>query len=401
MPASLLYHTNQIEDVQVKNTEHFSEKIVFQVLYKPSLALCPCCGSNESTFKGIKIRNLRMAPLGNKQAFLSVEIHRLKCINCSHIWWPPLPFARAKKRFTISFERYVIELMRFATIEHVAKFLGVSWSLIKNIHKAYLLREHQSPDLKSIHYIGVDEFSISKGHEYMTIFINLETGEIIHAIEGKNIESITPFFLQLKEQAIQLKAIAMDMNAAYASATKTYLPNVDIVFDRFHVVALLNTAIDEIRRDQQAKCNTVGLKAIKGMRFLLLSNYEKLNSKKQNSLACLLEVNKPIAMAHAMKEQLQLFWKKSSVKEGAQFLCWWIMDAVESGIRELEKTGRTLLKHGKDLLNYFKHKITNGKTEGINNKIKTMKRQAYGFRDMEYFKLRLYNLHKTRYSFAR
>ena len=114
-------------------------------------------------------------------------------------------------------------------------------------------------------------------------------------------ESVISFFLELKEHAVQLKAIATDMNAAYASSVVTHLPNVDVVFDRFHVVALLKTAIDEIRRDQQVKCNAAGLRAIKGMRFLLLSNYEKLNSKKQNSLKCLLEVNQPIALAHAMK----------------------------------------------------------------------------------------------------
>jgi transposase len=286
-------------------------------------------------------------------------------------------------------------------IEHVAKFLGVSWGLVKNIHKTYLQREYQSPDLGLLRYVGIDEFSIRKGHEYMTIFINLETGEIIHAVEGKSMESVTPFLLQLKDKAVQLKAMAMDMNAAYASAVKQQLPNVDVVFDRFHVVALLNTAIDEVRRDQQAKCNAVGLKAIKGMRFLLLRNYEKLDLNKQNSLECLLEVNKPIALAHAMKEQIRLFWTKQTIKEGASFLACWIMDAVESGINELTKTGKTLLRHWQGLVNYFKHPITNGKTEGINNKIKTMKRQAYGFRDMEYFKLRLYNLHKVRYSFAR
>lgn len=173
-----------------------------------------------------------------------------------------------------------------------------------------------------------------------------------------------------------------------------------MVFDRFHVVALLNKAIDEIRRDQQAKCNAVGLQAIKGMRFLLLRNYEKLDIKKQRSLECLLEVNKPIALAHAMKEQIRLFWTKQTAKEGAGFLAWWIIDAVESRINELQKAGRTLLMHWEGLVNYFKHPITNGKTEGINNKIKTMKRQAYGFRDVKYFKLRLYNLHKVRYSFA-
>jgi transposase len=400
MSASLLYHTNQIENVQFKTVEYHSDKLIFRVLFIPKKSLCPCCCHDESSSKGLKNRKLRMAPLGNKMAFIVVELHRLQCLNCRHIWWPPMPFAKPKKRVTLSFEKYVIELMRFSTIEHVAKFLGVSWGLVKNIHKAHLQREYQNPDLKSIRYIGVDEFSISKGHKYMTIFINLETGEIIHAVEGKSIESVTPFILQLKERAKQLEAIAMDMNAAYASATKKYLPDVDVVFDRFHVVALLNTAIDEIRRDQQAKCNAVGLKVIKGMRFLLLSNYEKLDPKKQDSLECLFEVNRPIATAHAMKEQIRLFWTKQSVKEGAQFLCWWIMDAMESGIRELQKTGSTLLRHGKDILNFFKHRITNGKTEGINNKIKTMKRQAYGFRDIDYFKLRLYNLHKVRYSFV-
>lgn len=401
MSASLLYHTNQIEDVQVNREEYHLDKVIFHVLFTPRQPLCPCCGHNEMFSKGSKERKLRMAPLGNKMAFLFVTLHRLQCVNCRHTWWPPLPFARPKRRITLSFEKFVIGLMEFATIEHTAKFLGVSWELVKNIHKAYLQKEYRNPDLTSIRYIGVDEFSIRKGHEYMTIFINLETGEIIHAVEGKSMESVTPFLLQLKEKAVQLKAMAIDMNAAYASATKKFLPDVDVVFDRFHVVALLNTAIDEIRRDQQAKCNEIGLKAIKGMRFLLLRNYEKLDFKKKNSLECLLEVNQPIALAHAMKEQIRLFWTKQTVQEGARFLAWWIIDAVESGIRELQKKGKTLLRRWQGLVNYFKHPITNGKTEGINNKIKTMKRQAYGFRDMEYFKLRLYSLHNRRYSFPR
>jgi transposase len=341
-----------------------------------------------------------MAPLGNKASFLSLELNRLRCLNCSQVWWPNIPFVRGKKRVTLSFERYVDNMMKFATIEHVAKFLGVSWGLIKNIHKEHLKREHKKVDFKSLRYVGVDEFSIRRGHNYMTIFINLDSGEIIHAVEGKSVDDVKPFLMQLAEEAKNLKAIAMDMNAAYALATRQYLSNVDIVFDRFHIMGLLNTTIEEIRRSQQEKCNQVGLRVIKGCRFLLLKNYEKLNPIKQESLNSLFEVNKPLAIAHAMKEQIRLFWTKSTIKEGAGFLSWWIMDAYDSGIKELQKAGRTILRHGIDILNYFKHRITNGKTEGINNKIKTMKRQAYGFRDMEYFKLRLYNLHKTRYSFV-
>ena len=215
MPASLLYHTNQIDNVQVKNVEYFLDHIVFKVIYRPLTSLCPCCHHDKSSSKGVKIRRLQMAPLGNKKAFISVETHRLKCRNCDCQWWPPLSFANSKKRVTLSFEAYVIRLMKFCTIEHVAKFLGVAWGTIKNIHKAHLQKEYKSPDLKSLRYIGVDEFSIRKGYEYMTIFIDLETGVIIHAIEGKSMQSVTPFILQLKERAINLKAIAMDMNAAY------------------------------------------------------------------------------------------------------------------------------------------------------------------------------------------
>ena len=111
-------------------------------------------------------------------------------------------------------------------------------------------------------------------------------------------------------------------------------------------------------------------------------------------MEALLEINKPLAIAHTMKEQLRLFWLKSNPQEGARCLGWWIIEAVESRIGELAKVGKTLLDHFEGLLTYFKHRVTNAKTEGINNKIKTLKRQAYGYRDMEYFKLRLYHLHK-------
>src|SRR3974390_402748 len=135
MSASLLYHTNQIEDVQVQKEEYHTDRVLFRVNFVPRRPLCPCCGHDGNTSKGTKQRKLRMAPLGNKMAFLIVNLHRLQCGNCLHTWWPSMPFVRPKKRVTLSFEKYVIEMMRFATIEHVAKFLGVSWSLVKNIHK--------------------------------------------------------------------------------------------------------------------------------------------------------------------------------------------------------------------------------------------------------------------------
>jgi len=138
---------------------------------------------------------------------------------------------------------------------------------------------------------------------------------------------------------------------------------------------------------------------LKGCRYVLLKNYENLSSVHHERLLKLLSTNEPLFTAYALKEQLRVFWKMRNLKEGASFLLAWVMDAMDSGIPQLRRVADTLMTHHVELLNYFKHKITNGKTEGINNKIKTLKRQVYGFRDLEYFKLRLYHLHKSRYAF--
>ena len=118
MPASLLYHTNQIDDVQIINVEYHIDRVIFKMIFVPKQPHCPCCDYKENISKGAKQRKLRMAPLGNKMSFLFVNLHRLQFTNCKHVWWPVMPFVRGKKRLTLSFEKYVIELMEFATIEH-------------------------------------------------------------------------------------------------------------------------------------------------------------------------------------------------------------------------------------------------------------------------------------------
>lgn len=139
---------------------------------------------------------------------------------------------------------------------------------------------------------------------------------------------------------------------------------------------------------------------LKGQRFLLLKNYSDLSDDHTIQINALLEANIPLFQLHALKEQLRLFWEMSSAKEGAKFILDWIDAACNTGIRPLVKLAKTLNRHLYGLLTYFKHRISNGFAEGLNNKIKTLKRQAYGYRDMKYFKLRLYHLHAQKYSLA-
>ena len=192
----------------------------------------------------------------------------------------------------------------------------------------------------------------------------------------------------------------MDMSTSYTSAVREHFPDVPIVFDRYHVMALINRQIDALRREQQHRLNVQKTKTLKGNRFLLLRNYHELADDQRGRLDSLLMANQPLFTMHAMKEQFRLFWCQGTAESAKSFLLNWCFDALTSGIKQLCAVGLTIRDSMKGLLGYYPHKITNGPLEGLNNKIKTMKRQAYGFRDMEYFKLRLYNLHNSGYAFA-
>ena len=190
----------------------------------------------------------------------------------------------------------------------------------------------------------------------------------------------------------------MDLSKSYSGAVRKTLPEIDIVFDKFHVMALANKALDEVRKQEYKKLPKESRQLLKGQRFLLLKNYDSLSADKAKQVNSLLEANVPLFQAHAMKEQLRLFWELDSANSGAKFLLDWIDGARLTCVRPLIKLAKTLESHIYGLLTYFKHRITNGFAEGVNNKIKTLKRQAYGYRDMKYFKLRLYHLHAQKYA---
>jgi len=296
-------------------------------------------------------------------------------------------------RFVRSFALTVLDMLKFGTIRSVAEFLGVGWDLVKNIHKERLRFFYRKIPLNKVKLIGIDEFSFKEGHHYMTVVTDLDTGRVLHAVEGKSKEDIRPFLESLARKGKKLQAVAMDMSSTYFWAVREILPHAKVVFDRFHVISLMNQAIDELRRDHQAELDSLGEQTLKGSRFLLLRNYDSLEPDRKARLNALLSVNRPLFEIHSMKEQLRLFWEKTDRKEAEQFLTVWCRDAMNSGIKALKRVGKTLAAYRTGLLNYFDHRITSGAVEGLINKIKTLKRQAYGFRDSEYFKLRLYHLH--------
>ena len=393
MSTSVLYHAFQIKGVKYNSTSYEGNRIIFHADIADKFVYCPNCKSHDVCCKGKKERRFYLPPIGGKKCFLNLQVHKIFCRVCGQLHWTHLPFMKGKSPMSRAFIRMAWDLLSFSTVKSVADFLQVGWDCVKDLHKEKLETLYKRISLKNLEYVSVDEIAIAKGHKYMTIFTDVKTGRIIHAVEGRDIAAVTPFLKRLYRKAFKLKAIAMDMSHSFYSAVKKELPHIDIVFDRFHVMKMMNTALDDIRKQQQKTCGHI----LKGERFLFLKNYDSLDVNGMERLNTLLATNEPLFVAYTLKEQLRSFWTQNNREDAEMFLRKWCTDAFIQGAKPLRKMAKALHKRVDGLLSYFTHRISNGKAEGINNKIKTIKRQAYGFRDLEYFKLRLYHLHEQRH----
>jgi transposase len=287
------------------------------------------------------------------------------------------------------------------TIQDVARHLGVSWDVIKDIQKRYLTRRFSRQSFKEVRRIAIDEISVSKGHRYLTVVLDMETGAVIFVGDGKGGDALDPFWKKLGRSRAKVKAVAMDMSPAYISAVLEHLPLATIVFDHFHVIKLFNDKLSDLRRDLYRETQEILHKdVLKGTRWLLLKNPENLDPEKKEKerLAEALKINEPLSCAYYLKEDLRQIWLQPNKETAERVFADWVKRAQASGIKMLKKFGDTLAAHKSGILAYYDYRISSGPLEGTNNKIKTMKRMAYGFRDMEFFKLKIMAIHETKYA---
>jgi len=347
------------------------------------------------------MRRFRTIPIGLKPVFIEIEIQRVFCLACKVVRQVKLAFAKWRRTYTKGFERYALALSRVMTISDVAKHLGVSWGTIKEIQKGHLLKRYARPSLNKLARIAIDEITIGKAHRYLTVVLNLKTGAVIFVGEGKGADALAPFFNRLKRSKAKVKAVAIDMSPAYIAAVIDNLPKAAIVFDHFHVIKMYNEKLSDFRRALYAQMvKTSDKQLLKGTRWLLLKNPENLDTEKDehNRLSKALELNQPLATAYYLKEDLRLFWKQDNKAEAKKHLLHWIAKAESTKIPMLKKFAKTLRVHMFGLLSYFDYPISTGPLEGTNNKIKTLQKQAYGFRDLLFFKLKIYALHESKYA---
>jgi transposase len=220
----------------------------------------------------------------------------------------------------------------------------------------------------------------------------------VYVGEGRKENALLPFLKRLRRLKVNLLAIATDMWPAYIKAIKRIFSRVPVIFDRYHIMAQYARLLDKLRAREYRKASEIHKTLFKGVRYLLLSRAEKLNEQKSEKLSLLLELNEPLSKAYILKEDLRTFWDCDDEEQARSHIESWITMAKNSGIRVLKKFAKSLQRHLKGLLAYFAHPISTARVEGINNKIKVLKRKAYGYRDMYYFELKIYSANKLRYS---
>lgn len=400
MSATILYHMHGIRGYKLVKEKTVPGGFEFHLSVPCEKVCCPSCGSANVWHKGSKTREFRSLPFGRKTTTIFLKVPKVYCHDCTSTNHVSISFAKPYKRHTRFFERYVLDLLVAMTCQDVAEHLGVSWDTVRDIEKTRLERDFAKPPLKDVTHIAIDEIAVQKGHKYLTVVMDLKTGRVIFVGDGKGGDALVPFWKKLKRSGANIIAVCSDMSPAYTKAIESHLPDALHVFDRFHVMKLFNEKLSELRRRLARETTEKSAKdALKGIRFSLLKRQEHLDDSKGESkkLENALALNADLAVAYSLKELLAELWEQDEYDDAFALLGDWIADAEWSKIPEMQAFAKTLRNHWDKILDYYYCEITSGPLEGLNNKIKTLKRQSYGFRDQEYFKLKILAIHRSRY----
>jgi len=353
--------------------------------------LCHDCGSEAATVhsKGHTrfIRDLNMA---KAQVELQVNYRKIWCDKCGGVRVEKLDFADASVRVTQRLAEYVHGLCKKLTVKDVAEYLDLDPKTVKNIDKTFLQASFGQDNYDDLQILMIDEIALHKGHRYMTVVADYFSGRVVWMGAGRNKQTLDGFFANLtKGHKDAIKAVAIDMWEPYINRIRHYLPKAQIVFDFFHVVQSFSRVIDHVRRSEYAMAKGRQREVIKDSRYLLLKNEGNLTDEQRPRLAQLLEINATLNSVYILKDQLKMiyYWAdRSNAKKTMDDWCEMAAQIEHPAVRAFIRRLR-FFEYG--ILNHADYPIGTSMLEGINNKIKVIKRKAYGFHDDHYFILKV------------
>jgi transposase len=343
---------------------------------------------------------VRTIPIGRHPVFLVLHLHRLLCRRCGLLRQDSRDVAPPRKSYSFALARLVLDLCKEMSLSAVAKHLKLDWHICKDILCSDLAKRKERIRLRRVRRIALDEIFVKSPYQFLTVVVDLDSGQVLHVGAGKDAAALRPFFVRLRASRAQLRAIAVDMSAAFLRAIEEDGPkDVLIIHDRFHIMKLMNQVLDQVRRSEQNRLEAEGKKVLKGGRYLLLRNRVSVEQDAQASrrLEELLAANQTLHKVYLLKEELRLVWEQPTGLGAEWLLKQWLRTARELGLRPLSRLCDTLEAAQERILSWYQCPISTGPLEGVNTKIRVLNRRAYGHRDLEFLALRILFIHETRF----
>ena len=361
---------------------------------EPKAAEAPLCGRCQQPSPLVHDRRIRLVrdrDLLDQRIQLRVPVRRVDCLECGRVT-EHIPWLAPASRLTRRLCAWIESLLQLLPISHICRLSGLHWHTIKTLDKRRLEASVGAFEPGDVRRLVMDEFALHKGHRYATVIMDAERTRVLWVGLGNSRKAIRPFFERLGQRCQQIEAVAMDMNTAFDLEVKQHCPQAEVVYDLFHVVARYGReVIDRIRVDQAnaLRHDKPARQVVKQSRWLLLRNKENLKEDHAVRLQELLAANQPLATAYVLKDALKEVWYAPSVLEGWRRWRAWLRHARESGLAPLQRFARNLGRYVRGILASARFHLHTSLLEGVNNRIKVIKRMAYGFRDTDYFFLKI------------
>ncbi len=379
----------QVEQVDLD--EKGAEVRVLILIPRGSCLSCPQCGESCPGYD-TRRKSWRHLDTCQFRTILDADVPRVKCARHG-VLQIEVPWAEPGSGFTALMEALVVDWLKEANILAVARLMGLTWDQVDGIMQRAVRRGLERREFDPPEHIGIDETSFQKRHEYVTVVTDFDTGDVIHVADGRKADSLQGFFDELEPaDHLRLKAVSMDMWAAYFSAVdrNLYRAEEKICFDKFHVAKHLGDAVDKVRRQEQREQLRAGDRSLVGTKFAWLKNPERMEEGSPSFFERMKRVALRTARAWAIKEHAMCLWHYAS--RGWARKAWraWISWALRSRLEPIKRVARMIRDHLEGIINAIVLNATNAGAESINARIQRVKRMACGFRNRERFRNAIY-----------
>lgn len=353
---------------------------------------CPTCRQGVLWAYDHTERQVRDFPLWGRRCTLLFAHARLDCPTCGAVT-AHLPWLDPRQRQTLRYERRVARLCEVLPVTQVAALEALDKGTVYRIDKKWLALRLAAKLPREVQHLGLDEIAVTRGHRYFTLFYDLAAREVIGLVKGRKQRPVSGWLRRWgKPRCRAVTAVCLDLWAPYRASLRINCPKAAVVFDKYHVYRYLADAVEQVRRTEQNKATQEGKELLKGSRWLWLKKECRLKPGERVTLQELRDLNAHLATAHTLKEDFANFYACADAEAAQAFLTDWCARCTESKLKPFTALAKRLTKWADGICAFFTHRITNGVAEGLNNKIKVLKRRSYGFHDEEYFMLKIFGI---------